>query len=113
MLKFSAGPGSFLYGNDALIVTLPSDGTLHPSDPQRGLAGGVKQGWWRIAPGELVVATRRLDATASSVPSDVPVGYGESGFQATSINFTSPGCWEVTGMVGGRSLTFVVNVVSR
>lgn len=112
-LVFRASASTFLYGNDALIVLLPNDGTFHPSDPQRGLAGGVKQGWWRTAQGELVIATRRLDAPELLVQADVPGGYGDSGFQATGINFASPGCWEVTGAVGGKTLTFVVKVAPR
>src|SRR2546428_13492609 len=38
-LTFRAGQGSFLFGNDALIVLLPNDGTFHASDPVRGLPG--------------------------------------------------------------------------
>src|SRR2546430_4052311 len=36
-LIFRAGQGSFLFGNDALIVLLPDDGTFHPADAARGL----------------------------------------------------------------------------
>ncbi len=109
-INFNAGRDSFLYGNDALIVVLPRDGTFHPSDPQQGLARGIKLGWWRIAHGHLVIATRRLDAPAVPLAADVPGGYGDSGFQVSGVNFPSPGCWEVRGSVGGRTLTFVVNV---
>jgi hypothetical protein len=112
-LIFRAGPDSFLYGNDALIVLLPNDATFHPSDPQRGLRGGVKLGWWRMAHGDLVIATRRLDATSPSLSADVPSGYGDSGFQATGINFSDSGCWQVTGTVAGKALTFVVNVAAQ
>jgi hypothetical protein len=112
-LVFRASANTFLYGNDALIVLLPNDGTFHPSDPQRGLLGGVKQGWWRTAQGELVIATRRLDAPEQPLQPDVPGGYGDRGFEATGINFASPGCWEVTGTVGGKTLSFVVNVAPR
>lgn len=112
-LVFRAGPDTFLYGNEALIVARPTDGTLHPSDPQRGLTGGVKFGWWRIAHGDLAVATRRLDPAGPSLPADVPGGYGESGFQATGLNFPEPGCWRVTGTVSGTALTSVVSVAAR
>jgi hypothetical protein len=107
---FSAGPGSFLYGNDVLIVTLPSDGTLHPSDTSRGLSGGVKFPWWRIAHGALVIVTQRLDAMSVPLPADVPGGYGETGFQVSGLRFPSPGCWQVSGTIDGKTLTFVVNV---
>ena len=112
-LAFRAGPDAFLYGNDALIVILPNDGTIHPSDLARGLPGGVKFAWWRLAHGDLVISTRRLDASTASVPADVPSGYGDTGFQVSGLNFPTMGCWQVTGMVGGKPLTFVVNVAGR
>jgi|SRR2546423_3191496 len=112
-LTFRASPGSFLYGNDALIVLLPNDGTFHPSDSARGLAGGVKLGWWRIAPGDLTITTRRRDASSTPLPADVPSGYGDVGFQATGVNFPAAGCWEVVGVVGGHTLTFVVAVAPQ
>ena len=112
-LSSVAGPDSFLYGNDGLIVTLPNDGTFHPSDLQRGLAGGIKLGWWRIAHGDLVIATARLDGPAVPLAADVPSGYGDTGFQVSGLNFPAPGCWQVSGTVGGTTLTFVVNVAAR
>lgn len=111
-LVFTAGRAGFLYGNDALITFLPDDGTIHPSDPSRGLPGGVKLAWWRIAHGDLVIATRRLDAVTAPQSADVPGGYGDTGFQVSSLKFPSPGCWQVTGTINGKTLTFVVNVVA-
>src|SRR3979490_2460612 len=67
-LTFPAGQGTFLFGNDALIVLLPNDGTFHPSDAVRGLPGGIKLGWWRIAQGDLTITTRRLDAASTPPP---------------------------------------------
>ncbi len=110
-LSFRAGQGSFLFGNDQLIVLLPDDGVFHPSDAGRGLPGGVKLGWWRIAHGDLTITTRRLDAVSTPLPADVPAGYGDVGFQATGVNFSAPGCWQVVGSVGGKTLEFVVDVV--
>jgi hypothetical protein len=109
-LVFSADRGVFLYGNGALLVILPADGVLHPSDSSRGLAGGVKFPWWRVARGDLAVATQRLDGVTLPLSADVPSGYGEVGFQPSGLNFASPGCWQVTGAVGGRTLRFVVSV---
>jgi hypothetical protein len=94
-------------------VILPNDGTIHPADPARGLSGGVKYPWWRIGRGDLVIATRRLDATTVPQPADVPTGYGETGFQVSGLNFPATGCWEVSGTVAGKTLTFVVNVAAR
>jgi hypothetical protein len=112
-LTFRAGSGSFLYGNDALIVTLPNDGTIHASDLSRGLTGGVKFAWWRTAHGDLVIETRRLDALTPSQSADVPTGYGDTGFQVSGLNFSATGCWQVSGTVSGKTLTFVVNVAAQ
>jgi len=111
-LQFRADAGSFLYGNDALFALLPRDGTLHPDD--RGLpAGSVKFPWYRIAHGDLSIATRRLDDSATPLPADVSGGYGDTGFLASGLRFPSAGCWQVTGTVDGKTLTFVVNVAAR
>ena len=71
---------------------------------------GMKFGWTRGVPGQLRIEGRRLDAPASPLRAHVPNGYGEIGFQATALVFSSPGCWEVTGRVGDASLTFVTKV---
>lgn len=73
---------------------------------------GIKFGWWRIAHGGLAIATRQLDATSVPLPADTG-SYGDVGFQATSLKFPLPGCWQVTGTVGGKTLTFVMNVAAR
>ena len=72
---------------------------------------GMKFGWTRGVRGQLRIEGRRLDAPASPLRSHVPGGYGEIGFQATALVFSTPGCWEVTGRVGDASLTFVTKVV--
>ena len=72
---------------------------------------GMKFGWTRGVRGQLRIEGRRLDAPAPPLRSHIPNGYGEIGFQATALVFSSPGCWEVTGRVGGASLTFVTKVV--
>jgi len=104
---------TFLYGNDALVVALPVDGTLHPNDPNVGLSSGVKFGWDRLAHGNLTISTRRLDAATSPVAAEVPGGYGNIGLQVSGLRFPAPGCWEVSGTVAGTTLTFVVNVAAR
>lgn len=66
--------------------------------------------WWRGVQGELTIQGERIDGAASAVRADIPPGYGDIGFQATSIIFSTEGCWRVTGTVGGESLSFVVLV---
>jgi hypothetical protein len=70
---------------------------------------GMKFGWQRGVRGQLTVEGHRLDGPAPALRTES----GSSGhdvFQATSLIFTTPGCWEVTGRVGGASLTFVTKV---
>lgn len=72
---------------------------------------GMKFGWRRDVPGQLGIEGRRLDAPAAPLRAEVPNGYGDLGFQATYVIFSTPGCWEVTGRVGDASVTFVTMVV--
>jgi hypothetical protein len=69
----------------------------------------MKWWWWR-AGGQLEIEGRRLDAPAPPLGAHVPGGYFGD-FQATGLVFPTEGCWEVTGRVADRSLTFVVRVV--
>lgn len=110
---FRPGSREFLYGNDALLVSLPNDGILHPSDAQRGLSGGVKFAWWRVVPGNLAIATKRLDGSTPPRAADVSGGYGDIGFQPTGVHFDAPGCWQITGTLGAQTLVFVVMVAER
>lgn len=73
----------------------------------------MKWPWWRAldAAGPLTVTGRRLDAPAPPLEAVIPSGYGDAGFQATGLIFSTPGCWEVTGRSGGYELTFVTEVV--
>ena len=91
------------YGNEALWLILPADGVAH--------SGKVM--WWRTATGLLAIAGRRLDGPAPPLAAQIPDGYGETGFQATGVDFPTPGCWEVTGTVAQRVLRFVVAVYPR
>jgi hypothetical protein len=71
----------------------------------------MKWPWWRGVHGELTITGQRLDAPAPPWQSDIPEGYGETGFQATALIFPTAGCWEITGKADGASLTFVVLVI--
>jgi len=93
----------FWYGNDALWLTLPTDGVMWSS----------KVMWWRTLPGELTITGRRLDGPAPPLEADLSGGYGTEGFQASGINFPTSGCWEVVGSVANRDLCFVVMMYPR
>jgi hypothetical protein len=66
--------------------------------------------WWRGVTGSLTIRGKRIDKTAPALRAEVPLGYGDIGFQATTIIFPTVGCWRVTGRVGGAALSFVVLV---
>jgi hypothetical protein len=72
---------------------------------------GMKFGWWRAATGKLRITGRRLDAPAPPARANVPDGYGDTGFQASGVDFPTEGCWEVTGALPTTSLTFVTLVI--
>ncbi len=72
---------------------------------------GWKLGWWREVSGDLTITGQRLDAGAAPLESDVPSGYGQTGFQASGLTFPTEGCWQITGHVGAASLTFVTFVI--
>jgi hypothetical protein len=104
------------YGNQRVSVAgLWPDGTVvfKPGGPgflTRDGSLGMKFGWRRGAAGRLRIEGRRLDASASPLRAEVPDGYGDLGFQASSVIFPTPGCWEVTGRVNDASVTFVTKV---
>jgi len=102
------------YGNDALATDLPPGGVIvfTPKDgtPVNG-PFGTKIGWFRVTPGELTITGRRLDATAPPLTAKIPASFGTHGFIPTGVTFPTLGCWEVTGRIPGKSLTFVTMVI--
>jgi hypothetical protein len=103
--------GSEFHGNGAIWVGLwPSNVVV--AEPEADGSIEAKFGWWRGVTGKLRIEGRRLDATAPPLRGEVPDGYGDTGFQASGIDFPTEGCWEVTGRVGDASLTFVTLVLA-
>lgn len=103
------------YGNDALWtnVWMWGDGPVRVSpNPDRPgqTSGPGKWAWYRYIPGELTIEGRRLDGPAPPLRAWIPDGYGAVGFQVSGLDFPATGCWEVTGRVGGKALTFVLMV---
>jgi hypothetical protein len=104
------------HGAEGLWTVLWRDGAVvfEPGGSGFALPDGslqMKWPWWRGTVGPLTIDGRRLDAAAPPLRARIPSGYGASGFQATSLVFPSPGCWEVTGHAGAATLRFVVNVI--
>lgn len=101
--------------NDVLQAGVPPDGRIvfRPGGAgfvDRDGALGIKFHWDRLVAGALIVGGRRLDAAAPPARAYMNDGYGNVGFQPAYVVFPSPGCWEITGRIGERSLTFVVQV---
>jgi hypothetical protein len=107
------------HGDNELWVGLEEDGKVRIDpeiDPDAVRSDGslrAKFPWWRGVQGQLIIVGQRLDAPAPPLGSRIPSGYGNSGFQATSLHSPSEGCWEVTGSVGDASLTFVTLVIKE
>ncbi len=96
------------YVNPAIFVFRPGPtGFIAVSDG--GL--GMKFGWNRKAPGLLAIEGRRLDDEAEPLRVHMSPSHMEIGFQASTLIFPEPGCWEITGKLGGDRLTFVVLVM--
>jgi hypothetical protein len=101
------------YGNEAIWIRLPRQGIL-PAFPDAGATTiSTKFPWWRIGTGQLTVAARPLDGGPNHFVADVRTvsEYGPTGFVPSGLTFDRPGCWEITGSLGGRELSFVTNVV--
>jgi hypothetical protein len=101
--------------NDALEAQVPDDGkfVFSPKGPgfvDRDGALGIKFAWNRFFPGVLKVGGKRLDGESAPARAYFNHGYDNNGFQPSYLVFPTPGCWQITGQLGDRSLTFVVQV---
>lgn len=68
--------------------------------------GGNKVLWIRPSGTELVVSARRLDGGSGKFEASIPCCY-PTGFQASGLHFSDPGCWEISAKAGDSELTFV------
>lgn len=101
------------YGNTGLWVGVPTGGVL-PAEHSAGTPSPhewlTKFPWWRAIAGTLTITARRLDGPSAGFHAEVPGGYGRIGFAPSDLIWPAPGCWQVTGTVAGRSLTFITLV---
>jgi len=101
------------HGDDGIWTVLWPDGTV--VIPLENVdADGVlwmKFPWWRArsVKGRLEISGQEV-STGSIVVSDVPDGYGQTGFQASGIGFPRPGCYSITARAADARLTFVTRV---
>jgi hypothetical protein len=101
------------HGDGTLWTVLwPNETVLIPPDniDKKGVLW-MKFPWWRGpgVSGRLQVIGTRLDATVPPLQLQMS-DYGPTGFQASALGFSTPGCWEVTGSAGSAKLTFVTRV---
>jgi hypothetical protein len=91
------------------------DRRLWASAGDRFRAGGNKVLWER--PGSVVSISGKLllgDAKTAGVPTITgPGGYENFDYQASSVTFPAPGCWEVEARADGSVLDFVAFVYPR
>lgn len=120
----SRNPSDF--GDGRLWTLISADGNLvvsmaRPLPPgtvfgelHRDGSIATKFPWWgaRSAGRDLRITGRRLDGRAKPLRASVARGFTRSPrFWATTITFTTQGCWQVTGSDGTEQLTFVVQVM--
>lgn len=100
---------TFNHGRSGVWVVVPPRGTY---DGGWGTVnrGGLtaKVAWYSIVPaGAIAIEARRVDRPA-------PLWRGRAtqigAVQTSGVRFAEPGCWRVTGRVGGRALSYVVRV---
>ncbi len=121
--------GFDLGNDDGTLFTIPwPEGKVifRPGGPGSIKPDGslsMKWPWYRHnVKGQVTVEGRRLDAPAT--PLRAILGccydentaaqnccYGDTGFTPSTLIFSAPGCWEITGSVGTHRLTFVTLVV--
>ena len=111
------------YGNALLSVGpfgLWPDGTVVFKPGGAGFqtkegALGMKFGWTRGIRGKINVTGHRIDAAAPPLRFETNQmnDANSTGFQASFLIFSTPGCWEVTAQIGDREeskITFVTRV---
>jgi hypothetical protein len=107
--QLSVGP--FGLWPDGTIAFKPGGGGFQTSEG--GL--GMKFGWTRGIRGKLSVTGHRIDADAPPLRFETNQvnDANSTGFQASFLIFSTPGCWEVTAQIGDREdskITFVTRV---
>jgi hypothetical protein len=104
--------GGVFFGNPNLWVALLGDGEWH--------VHREKIAWWSTRfdgpqePQPLTITGRRLDGDASPLKSDSAANGSHTRdmgwFIMTAVDFSTEGCWEITGHYKGEDLKFVVLV---
>ncbi|MDQ3929747.1 MAG: hypothetical protein M3328_11460 [Chloroflexota bacterium] len=112
-----AWAGAFWYGTNLLWTQLPVDGAWEElAEGPHGYTQKVlwwREGYsWKDDPSpDLTVTGRRLDAPAPPLRASRATNAFAEDIQSAmliGVDFPAPGCWEVTGKVTDRELSFVI-----
>ena len=97
----------------SLWVQLPPRSQLGAIRTSPGGRLETKFGWFRSVPGQVRVTGRPVSGPAALFRSSVGTvpEYGPSGFTPSVLEFGRPGCWQITGVLGGSHLNIVMTVV--
>lgn len=102
------------HGNGSLWTVLGPNGIIDGRAAGDILPDGsvrVKFPWWRAVRGPLEISGDSMNGEGN-IRAHIPDGYGDSGFQASSITFPRPGCWTVRARAGSARLTFTVLIAA-
>jgi hypothetical protein len=112
-------PSADFYGNGALWTVLPPGGLDTTGTAQPDGSISEKFPWWTVGTtGGLAIQGRQLGASTGtlrarvnqSFPSTPFATVRDGRFWASTVYFSTAGCWEVTGQIQGSTLRFVVFV---
>jgi hypothetical protein len=114
----SPGEGSFYFGSDDFWTMLPGNGVWetqhdHATYDRRKIAWFSKDYWWlsRTEDG-LKVDARKLDSGSEAIhgggATNGFIRERQTSFMLNSIEFPSPGCWEISASWQAHELKFVV-----
>jgi hypothetical protein len=101
-------------GSDGLWTQLPAGGVLATVwDPESHLMR-AKMGWFRAIPGDVSITAESLDLPSARFQGDVGTAreYGPTGFTASALEFSSAGCWRITGILGPARLSLILEVAA-
>ena len=97
----------------AIWIRLPRRGVLPAQRDRNGRTISTKFPWWRVLGGQLHASAHPVGRLHPRLTADVatPGEYGPTGFAPSTLRFSKPGCWRVTGSLRGHTISFVTRVV--
>ena len=100
-----------LYGNGELWTVLKPDGKVYLFPENRRSDGLFEMVWpWYLgAEGQLTIEGKRLDGQTE--PLQFVLAEPFKNFQGSTLIFSTPGCWEITGHLGQATLSFVTEIL--